>query len=122
MRRALKEEGVTKGLVRSEKAPECGRNGEGDEVIGDLRYELGLPFLRPIEPVLMPAKRAVAVMARMIGEMVLAAVLALVERASEHRRAASEDQLGGTTVLRWDARTESLVVSAPVPREDFFEV
>ena len=70
----------------------------------------------------MTTEWAVAVMARVVGEVVLTAILATVQGTAKRRRAASEDGLGGTTVLWRDAGTKARVVRAPVPSEDFFEV
>ena len=119
---ALKEELVTEFLVGAEDAPQRGRHGESDEMIGDVGNELGLPFLGPIETGMMPAERAVAVIAGMVGKVICAAVLATVQGPTKRRRAASEDSLGGTTMLVRDALTEACLVGTPVPREDFFEV
>ena len=58
----------------------------------------------------------------MVGKVVLTAVLAAVQSPAKRCRAASEDSLGGTTMLWRDAGTKARVVGAPVPSKDFFEV
>lgn len=122
LRAALEKEFVTERLVRTERASKGGWNGKRDKVVGNVRDQLGFPFLRPVESGLMTAERAIAVIARMVGKVVLGAVLATVQSTAKRRRAASEDSLGGTTMLWRDAGTKVRVVSAPVPSKDFFEV
>lgn len=118
----LEEELVTEFLVGAKDAAQGSWNGKGDEVIGNVWDEFGLPFLGPIEPGLMTTEWAVAVIAGMIGKVMLPAFQTSVQGAAKRRRAASEDGLGGTTMLEWNAVTEACVVGTPVTREDFFEV
>ena len=70
----------------------------------------------------MATKRAIAMIAGMIREMIGLTFSALIQSTAKRRRAASEDSLGGTTMRLRDALAEACVVGTPMPRKDFFEV
>ncbi len=120
LRRGFKKECITKRLMRTEDIPECRRQRKSGKEIRHGQKPVKLPF-QPVFGLISAALRAMAVVARMVGELPGFALGAVVAFSAHKRGPALPDVMEGSPMGRRHPIAILVKIRVPETMEQFGE-